>query len=528
MKKTVYPFLLFVLIASCAKIGSPTGGPKDETPPVFVTANPPYESVNFKAKRIRIYFDELIVLRDLQKQLIISPPLKTPPIVSPQGMASRYINIKILDTLILNTTYTFNFGSAIQDNNEGNKLESFKYVFSTGDKIDSLTLKGSVKDAFNREQKKNVNLLLYEFNKKFNDSVIYKQKPRYLTKTLDSINFEFTNLKKGTYMLIALDEAHDNYLFNPKDDKIGFYSKIIELPNDSVIENPIVLFKEKMPYKFRRAREEFKGRITFGFLGERSNMKVKMISQKPKDFKSFSQFEKNKDTLNYWFTPFKADSLVFRITATGIDTTTTLRPRRKKIDSLKVISSASGVVGLNDSIFFNSNNPIIKTDTAKISFINKDSVDIKFDLKKIRNNEFALLFDKEENSSYTVSVFPKAFVDLYGTTNDTLVVPFTTKTKEDYGGINIKLITKKPTILQLLNEQEQVLRTEYFVKSGDKKFPLLNPGKYYIRAIIDENKNNKWDTGDFLKRIQPEKVIYFKNEIELRPNWIINETIIVE
>ena len=124
----------------CAKKGRPSGGPKDEDAPLFVVANPAHESTNFDKDEIRIYFNEFIKLRDLNKQLIVSPPLnpKNPSLITPQGSPSEYITIKILDTLKKNTTYIFDFGNSVEDNNESNQLERFKYVFSTGNYIDSL------------------------------------------------------------------------------------------------------------------------------------------------------------------------------------------------------------------------------------------------------------------------------------------------------------------------------------------------------------------------------------------------------
>ena len=127
-------FLFLLSFTDCAKKGRPSGGPKDEDAPLFVTADPPYESINFDKDEINIYFDEYIKLKDINKQLIISPPLNpnNPSLISPQGSPSKYINIKILDTLLANSTYIFDFGNSVQDNNESNTLERFKYVFSTG------------------------------------------------------------------------------------------------------------------------------------------------------------------------------------------------------------------------------------------------------------------------------------------------------------------------------------------------------------------------------------------------------------
>ena len=146
--KFIYFSISIFILTNCARTGRPEGGPKDEDAPLFVVANPPYETVNFNDKEIKLNFNEFIKLKDLNKQLIVSPPLKNPLLVSPQGSASKSLTLKILDTLEENNTYIINFGNAIEDNNEGNKLESFKYVFSTGNFIDSLSSAGKVKDAY--------------------------------------------------------------------------------------------------------------------------------------------------------------------------------------------------------------------------------------------------------------------------------------------------------------------------------------------------------------------------------------------
>ena len=203
--------ICFLVLSNCAKTGRPEGGPKDEDAPIFVTAKPPYKSLFFKEKEIRIEFDEFVRMKDLNKQLIVSPPLKNPPLISPQGSPSKEIKIKILDTLQENTTYIFNFGNAVVDNNESNVLENFSYVFSTGDYIDSLTTKGSVKEAGTIENKANISLLLYRLDSSYTDSIVYKKKPNYVTKTQDSVNFSFFNLRKGSYKVIALKEEISDF-----------------------------------------------------------------------------------------------------------------------------------------------------------------------------------------------------------------------------------------------------------------------------------------------------------------------------
>ena len=214
---------LLLFVVQCAKRGTPTGGPKDETAPVLVRADPPNNTTNFNGKEIRIEFDEYIKLKDLSKNLIISPPMDPKAQISPQGSASRYIDIQITDTLESNTTYVFNFGESVTDNNEGNPFSFFKYVFSTGDYIDSLTVTGVIRDAILREPDNYVTVMLYEADSTYRDSVVYKEVPRYVTNTLDSsVVFELSNVKAGRYKLVAMKDDASNYTFQPDKDKIAF------------------------------------------------------------------------------------------------------------------------------------------------------------------------------------------------------------------------------------------------------------------------------------------------------------------
>ncbi len=215
--------LIAISIASCANRGTPTGGEKDILPPEITKSVPENFSTNFKGDEIKIYFNEYVKINDLRKQLIVSPPMDTEPIVTPVSGASEYITIKILDTLEANTTYAFNFGESIVDNNEQNPYPYYRYVFSTGNTIDSLSVKGYVVDALEEEPDTFVSVMLYEVDSTYTDSIIYKEKPRYITNTLDSVTtFSIDNIKAGTYKIIALKDQNSNYLFNKKNDKIGY------------------------------------------------------------------------------------------------------------------------------------------------------------------------------------------------------------------------------------------------------------------------------------------------------------------
>ncbi len=532
--KPFFRFLFFsisiVILSNCARKGRPEGGPKDEDAPLFVTSTPPYETINFDKKEIKLFFNEYIKLKDLNKQLIVSPPLKNPLLVTPQGSASDFLKIKILDTLINNTTYIINFGNAIEDNNESNVLESFKYVFSTGKYIDSLTTSGTIKDAYLDEKPKNTNVLLYKIDSSFNDSIVFKKKPNYVTNTLDTTNFNFSNLKEGKYLMIALKETTSDYIFNPKNDKIGFYNDTLTLPKDSIINSPIILFKETQPYKFRRGKEVSKGKITFGYEGEITDLKVKIISKTPKDYKSISKFEVDKDTLNYWYTPFKADSLNFIVSNTNFLDTVTVRLRKKKIDSLILNSSIGNTLHFRDTFFIKANNPIVKVDTTKIKITDKDTLRVPYtSYISPKENKIALLFEKKPQQKYSLNFLPSAIVDLYEQKNDSLNFNLNTKEIEDYGRITINVVnqTSNNLIIELLEgkNKDKLVERKFISSSKNLVFKLLEPKSYFIRAIIDKNKNNKWDTGNYLLKQLPEKIIYFSEELSLRANHYLEGNI---
>ncbi|NVJ88728.1 MAG: Ig-like domain-containing protein [Flavobacteriaceae bacterium] len=538
MKKTsrlLFFLTTTFLLVYCARTGRPDGGPKDEEAPLFVTANPPYKSTKFDEKEIKINFDEFIRLKNLNKQLVVSPPLKNPPIITPQGTPSKYIKIEILDTLQPNSTYIFNFGNAVEDNNEGNKLENFKYVFSTGDYIDSLTIAGNTKDAKLPKGEKNINVLLYKIDSSYNDSIVYKSKPNYITSTLDSTLFNFTNLRKGKYLMIALKETNSDYIFNPVTDKIGFLKDTIELPRDSIINEPLVLFNEDLPFEYKRAKEVTKGKIEFGFSGNKKNFKVELLSKVTDTFKSVSKFMIDKDTLNYWYTPVDVDSLNFIVKNNDFLDTVTVKLRKKEIDSLKIDVSTKRILHLKDTFLIQTNNPIVKIDTSKISLFDKDTLAVKFSItSSLKENKIALIFDKKPNDSYRFTALPEAFTDVYNIKNDTIKHSLITRDIEDYGRItlNVNNPNNRSVIVDLLSgsKQDVIVERKIINTTSQLIFDLLQPKKYTIRAIIDDNKNGKWDTGNFLKRVLPEKIIYHPqiNNAALRANYYLEDNLLIE
>ena len=529
MKNMFVFFLLATLLIfstnRCARKGSPTGGPKDSIAPVMVTALPEYKSVHFKEKRIRLEFDEYVKFENLFKQLIVSPPLKNALIIKPLSAPSKRITIDIKDTLKENTTYSFNFGNSIIDNNEGNPLGSFKYVFSTGAFVDSLELHGKLVDAIQKETGNNLSVLLYEYNEKYKDSVVYNEKPTYVTNTLDTTSFKITNIKKGTYKLIALKDFNNNYQYNPKQDKIGFLSHPIRIPTDSFFE--LNLFREIPKFKVFKPLENKRGKIIFGFEGIKDSLlQITLKTETPPSFKSFVNLEESKDTLNYWYTPFETDSLQFRVTATNIDTLYTVSLRTSKTDSLLVRSITGNTLHPKDTFAIQTNIPIDRIDPNLIRIIDEDTLLVPFEtILDANKTKLSVYFNSKRNDKYRIDVLPETLVDFRGQTNDTLQFNLKTLDFEDYGMIEIQLknTTQFPVLVDLLDTKENLVERQSSQKNTNFVFENVLPGSYLVRVIYDVNQNKKWDTGNFLKQQQPEKVFHYPITLKIKANWTVSE-----
>lgn len=531
MKKTYLYLLggtLLLLWAACARVGSPTGGEQDKTPPKVVKTIPPNESVNFTGNRIRIFFDEFVTLRDIRKQLIISPPLAYFPEITPSGNASKYINIKILDTLRPNTTYTFNFGKSIQDNNEGNPLSFYTYTFSTGNTIDSLTLKGSIKDALRPKAENFVNVMLYEMGEKYSDSVVYKQRPIYVVNTLDSLTtFELSHLKAGKYMLVGMKDKDNNYLFDPKTDKIGFHPTPITIPTDS--SYTLSLFKEVPQTQASRPFQSGEQRISIGYQGEKDSIQVTPLPPFPADWKWVIEKEPTKDTLWLWYHPKVEDSLKLIVKSNRADTTK-VNLRKMKPEKWKITPEFKGISPTEEEIVLSSNTPIRAFNKEAIKLIvAKDSTEVGFEpIFTPNTSQITFKVKVKEGEKYLFKAF-NAFENFFGQKSDTLQESFSAKKAEDFGSLkltfrdNISL----PFIIELTDKDAKKVLYEQYVEqtSPTYNFPFVKAGNYRLRVIEDRNRNRKWDTGNFLGRLLPEPVHYFSKEIELRANWEVEQEI---
>ncbi|OFY99843.1 MAG: hypothetical protein A3K10_04290, partial [Bacteroidetes bacterium RIFCSPLOWO2_12_FULL_31_6] len=448
-KNNIIPslFLLFTLttlLLSCAQIVPLTGGDKDILPPKEVKSEPLNGSLFFDSKTISIEFDEFIQLNNSASQLIVSPLMEPVPEVSVKG---KKLVVKLLGNLKENTTYSINFGNAITDITENNVFPNYKYVFSTGSYIDSLSYSGTVVDAFDLSKKDKIYVLLYD---QLTDSVPLKELPRYIAITDKDGAFSISNIAHGKYKFFAINDINGNYLFDLPNEEIAFKNEIIMLDSSSS-NNLVYLFEEENKLQFVvKAENKTYGKIDIVFNKPTENLIINPLNVKFK--KKWYLEEKNKDgdSLTLWLTTTeKIENLELELKDGNeiIDTVniSILDKSVLKDTSLKVTTNISGSFDLNKSIILRTNRPA--KDTKNQIILKEDSVIVK----EVSDANLLLLcltpppstlwidYDFKENTNYQLFIPPATFTDIYDLQNDTLKVNFKTKKLSDYGTILLKV-----------------------------------------------------------------------------------------
>lgn len=563
-KKYILGCIGILLLASCAQVVSPGGGAKDAGPPKVLQYVPDSASLNFKARSIVLTFDEYIQLQDLNNQLIVSPPMNKTPDIKVKNK-SLVIDLDKDEVLKPNTTYCFSFGNAIQDNNEGNPKENFKYIFSTGSFIDSLVVRGKVENAFNHKTEKGILVMLYSDH---SDSVIHNKLPDYFAKTKEDGSFQINNIRTGKYKVYALKDANANYKYDGESESIGFVDTLIDASAKQNIQ--IALFQEPAKKLFlKKYIHNSYGKFVFIFNKSTDSVRIKPFNHTFNENEVILDYSANKDTLTYWIKNYDKDSLILQVNNGNIVLDTMELKMIKKEDALKsnrnplrlsLVSSPNGNQGFDlnaelklyvsnplenwkqeqelifteDSIVYKTINPLILRysptfrNRLKLGYwgCNKEIEDPKNAGVIILSEECFLSPKLKENTKYHLFIPPGTFTDIFGLTNDTLRIDFKTREEKYYGTVKLKVnlpadndSSKQNYIVQLLDDKESVVR-ENFTKIGEAiYYEYLYPQKYKLKIIVDENSNGKWDSGDLLKKQQPEKVIYYSELINIRSNW---------
>lgn len=578
MKKSIYLALISIIILSiinCARVGSPVGGEKDILPPEIIESIPNNYSTNFSTDKIEIRLNEFIRFDNLQQKLVISPPLNEKPEIFVKGK-SIIINMG-KQKLKENTTYTFSFYDAIVDNNEGNAIKDYEFVFSTGSWLDSLSVNGIVLRAFDLEpEKEGIEVLLYDL---LDDTVPKTTPPLYIGRPDEEGRFRINNIKSDTFRIFALKDGNRNHYFDQSGETFAFLDSTFlveasqEFLRDTMAKDTLAadtteidreeilpdvrlfLFVEDHSIQYlKNSTRETREHLQMVF---NKPLKSKKLEITPIDFSITDKWYIKEDfivgdTINLWLTDtivsgldlitLKLDYLKKDSTGNYIqfaDTITlryippsgkTGRGKQISVETQKTllltpsIRSNSQIVP-NQKIVIESKTPVEIIDTSKIKlFLFEDSLKINTgyilgkDSLQIRKFRFST--EWQEAAKYQLFILPGAFTSIYNYNNDTLILDFNTR-KLDYYGKIIVTLKEIPDnmVIQLLDNKGEVKREKTGWKNSLVEFSFLHPGKYKLKAIYDRNKNGKWDTGNYEEKRQPEKVIFFKKELDVRTNW---------
>ena len=531
MKKIVFLFILNLILFSCARVGSPVGGDKDTIPPQVVGSNIDTSRVNVPRNigELRIDFDEYITLKEINKNLIISPPIKKMKKILPSGMANKYLLIKWDDTLQANTTYSFNFGNAIVDNNEGNALKYYNFAFSTGDKIDDLYISGEVKSLIaNKETKteeKNLVVGLYQVK----DTMNYRQKPYYITKADPDGYFELNYLSPGKYRILAFEDTNANSVFDAGKENVGFLKDEIVL-DQSISGLKINLYPSKKTLKYVEMKEN-PGGILMTFEGNPEMVKVLSLTEKLQDYKVTHTAKS--DSVNIWFDAKKqnigiaqSENLKFSYDNGAKKDTVSIFYRYNTKNEMTVSNSKGSLLPPNQGFAITSNYFIDKIQPEKWTLVS-DSIKQNFTAKISENNPYEIQVKSafKEGKKYSLTVPKETVSSFYESIQKSYRFDFEGDKTENYGTLTITIENPPTHIfwLQMLNESGDVIYSKYG-KESQITFNSLKPGKYQLRILVDNNENGMWDTADFANGEFAEDVYILDKKIDIRPLWEIRET----
>lgn len=582
-------YYIFIIIAaavmySCANSGNPSGGPIDKTPPIFMRSNPTPNAVNVKDRKIEIFFDEIVTLKDPSTKIIVSPAQTEMPRMSALG---RKVTVELVDSLLPNTTYTIDFSNSIQDNNEGNAIDNFAFAFSTGSVIDSMRVSGYVLDSRTLEPMQSV---VVGLQSNLADSAFHKEKLQRVALTNDRGQFTIRNVSPGSYHIFALKDLDRDYKFGNPTEDIAFLDSIIVpsigsreaadtvyndlneidtitratrpayFPNDILLS----MFNEdrKSQYLANNLRVD-STRISLTFAAASDTLPSLSIvgrNDVPDQWYTLERSQTN-DTLTYWIRPphlVSADTLMVATTYLRTDTASNLswgtdtlkftfqrqkakkKKKNEETDSLEQIRFmelhplANGTQEVYAPLLLQTGTPIERYSREAFHLQRKLQNDTTFYPAEIKSialrdstlsrRDLMLKVDWEPGAAYTLAVDSLAMTDIYGLQTKPLKVDFNVRKMEEYGNIVFNITAVRDSaIVELLDGTEKiVLRAP--VKNHRAELLNLLPGKYYARLFIDRNGNGKYDTGNYDMHLQPEETVYYPGAINLKKNWDVEQT----
>jgi uncharacterized protein (DUF2141 family) len=517
-----------IIIHGCAQVVSPSGGKKDTLAAMIVKTIPKNQSLNFKGQEVEVYFNEFVKIDNLQQQLLVTPNIEG---VYETKIYPKGVKIKFEKPLQQNTTYSLNFRNTFKDITESNVSKNVRLVFSTGNKIDSLKVDGNVKNIVENKPLLDVLVGLYKLSDTLKPQ---KNKPYYFTKTDSSGNFTIENMAAGKYKLFAFLDNNNNLLYNTDKEMIGFIKDPIDINSNKTFKNIPITKIEILPNKVLKPNSTAN---YYNIQYSRGIKKIKIEFKKASDSLVFQQTG-NREIRLYYINDNSIDTIKVNLTLTDSldrefkhEQKVKFKQKIKKDVNIKDAFEFSTVpengqdIDIEDVGYsFKFSKPIKKVDFTKIIFKNDTIKRIILSENDFKwNDDRTVLSVKKKiekpKERISVEILKNTFFSIENDTNRVLKNVHEIRDSEKYGIISgeVKNPSKKAFIVQLLDEKYN--KVDEVVNIERYKFAFVKAGIYFVRVIVDENRNSRWDFGDIDKNELPENIIFSKEKIKLKQNF---------
>ena len=508
--------IVILVATACARQGMPSGGPKDVAPPQVTGTFPDNGSLHFAANEFSVAFDEYITLKEADNNVLVSPPMSPKADIRAKG---RSVVVRLRDTLLPNTTYSFQFLNAIADLNEGNLLEHYQYVFSTGESLDSMTIRGIVKDALTMKAPEGegfVSVLLCD------DTLGV----RYQTRCNKEGHFVFNHIKDDRYRLVALRDENRNLRLDTTE-TMAFSDTLVQsvaMPRDSSAVAPLTLLLSTPERERQRVlASEYVAKDRLRIVSKCPMVEPDLACDKP----LYWRLNTGRDTLTVWIDA-KADSLRLTLCdASGLNDTLRLRYRSlgrpgQPSALARPQPNYASSLPFFDTLAFTLPHPFTLAQTDSIlAYLSADSTEQGvascLPLTPLHSNtdtpksiDLRILWRPTPGKQYHLRLLSP----------DTLALSLEATKPEQYG--NIILTMEGTGIVELLTEQGVALQRK--PATPHLRFDHLKPGNYRLRLIDDRNGDGRWTPGDYYLQRQPENIYYFPKTLTVRENWDMEET----
>ena len=580
-------------MTSCARMGQPDGGWYDEVPPKVVGADPVERATMVSKQKIRIRFSEYVNIDNPTENIIFCPPQMEAPEIKAKG---KEVEIELKDTLKPNTTYTIDFSDAVTDFNESNPMGNYTYVFSTGERIDTLEVSGYVLDAETLEPVKGSLVGLYS---NLNDTAFTSMPMERIGRTDASGHFVIRGIAPGKYRVFALADSDGDFKLSQRGERLAFSNDIIEptskpdtrqdttwvdslhiagiqtVPYTHFLPDDICLraFEQKLTDRYLiKSERQYPERLQFYFSTPADTLPV----LRPLNFNADSAFvieaTQGKDTLTYWLRDtmlVNQDTLRMEMDYYVTDTlgnmtlqTDTLemlakvpyekRMKQKADDIEKWEKKAEKArkkgkepeprpdlpllkpkitipqkMSPDKNIALEFDKPLMRLDTAAIHLYSKiDTLwynsPVQVVADTLRERRYIIKGEWRPDMEYSLEIDSAAFEDIYGNISDKYKGGIKVAGNDTFASlfVNIHGVENDTAqvVVQMIDKSETLKATAIAV-DGTAEFYYVEPGEYYLKAIVDENRNGQWDTGDYSIGLQPEKVFYKPEPVECKAKW---------